>query len=76
MSTVVRRVSGKTAKNWIDEALVNAIKVQLSYSGKQVSEIAYEMHFPNPSFFGKYFKRVTGMTPVEYRDSRHDMTEE
>ncbi|MDO4195352.1 MAG: helix-turn-helix domain-containing protein [Prevotellaceae bacterium] len=70
MSTIVSNVSGKTAKYWIDEAIVNAIKVQLRYTDKQVSEIAYDMNFPNPSFFCKYFKRLTGMTPIDYRDSK------
>ena len=70
MSTIVSNVSGKTAKYWIDEAIVNAIKVQLRYTDKQVSEIAYDMNCPNPSFFCKYFKRLTGMTPIDYRDSQ------
>ena len=68
MSTVVRHVSGKSAKYWIDEAIVNAIKVQLRYTDKQAAEIAYDMNFPNPSFFCKYFKRMTGMTPLDFRE--------
>jgi len=32
-------------------------------------EIADRLHFPNPSFFSKFFKRETGMTPAEYRQS-------
>lgn len=67
MSTIVRNVSGKSAKHWIDEATINAIKVQLRYTDKQVAEIAYDMNFPNSSFFCKYFKRLTGMTPMDYR---------
>lgn len=67
MSTIVRNVSGKSAKHWIDEATINAIKVQLRYTDKQVVEIAYDMNFPNASFFCKYFKRLTGMTPMDYR---------
>lgn len=67
MSTIVRNVCGKSAKHWIDEATVNAIKVQLRYTDKQVAEIAYDMNFPNASFFCKYFKRLTGMTPMDYR---------
>ena len=70
MSTVVRNVSGKTAKYWLDEAIINAIKVQLRDTDKQASEIAYDMDFPNPSLFCKYFKRLTGMTPMDYRESR------
>lgn len=68
MSSIVNHVSGKTAKQWIDEAIVNAVKVQLRYTDKQVAEIAYDMNFPNPSFFCKYFKRLMGMTPLEYRE--------
>lgn len=63
----MRYVSGKSAKHWIDEATINAIKVQLRYTDKQVAEIAYDMNFPNASFFCKYFKRLTGMTPMDYR---------
>lgn len=70
MSTIVSNVSGKSAKHWIDEAMVNAIKVQLRYTDKQVAEIAYDMNFPNPSFFCKYFRRLTGMTPMDYRLSQ------
>lgn len=67
MSTIVRNVSGKSAKHWIDEATINAIKVQLRYTDKQVAEIANDMNFPNASFFCKYFKRLTGMPPMDYR---------
>ena len=70
MGSVISNVSGKSAKCWIDEAIVNAIKVQLRYSNQQVTEIANSMDFPNPSFFCKYFKRLTGMTPLEYREKR------
>ncbi|MGN0233909.1 MAG: helix-turn-helix domain-containing protein [Bacteroidaceae bacterium] len=68
MSTVVRNVSGKSAKYFVDEAITNAIKVQLRYTDKQIAEIANDMCFPNASFFGKFFRRMTSMTPKEYRD--------
>ena len=32
-----------------------------------VQEIAYSLNFPNQSFFGKYFKHHTGMTPSQYK---------
>ena len=69
MSSVVKSVSGKSAKHWIDEVTVNAVKVQLRYSDRQVAEVSYDMNFPNPSFFCKYFKRLVGMTPMDYRNS-------
>ena len=42
-------------------------KIMLKYSSKQVAEIAYALEFPNASFFCKYFKHATGLTPQEYR---------
>lgn len=67
MSTLVKQVSGKAAKQWIDDAIITRIKVALRHSDKTVSEIADEMCFPNSSFFCKYFKRLTGMTTQAYR---------
>lgn len=68
MSTLVKQVSGKAAKQWIDDAIVTRIKVELRHSNKSAAQIADEMNFPNPSFFCKYFKRMTGMTTQAYRD--------
>lgn len=70
MSTLVKQVSGKAAKQWIDDAIITRIKVALRHSDKTVSEIADEMCFPNSSFFCKYFKRLTGMTTQAYRAGR------
>lgn len=68
LSTVVKQASGVTAKEWIDRATVTEIKVLLKHTDKQISQIADQLNFPNDSFFCKYFKRLTGMTPKEYRD--------
>ncbi|MBQ8521212.1 MAG: AraC family transcriptional regulator [Bacteroides sp.] len=66
-STVVKKVSGKTAGEWIDEYVILEIKTLLKYSAMSIQEVAYYMNFPNPSFFGKYFKHHTGMSPSEYK---------
>ncbi len=70
LGTVVRQTSGVTAKEWIDKAVVMAAKVMLRHSEKQIAEITDELHFPNPSFFCKYFKRLVGCTPQEYRQGK------
>lgn len=67
MGTIVKRVSGHTAKHWIDEALVTRCKAELLHTTKQVVQVSEEMNFPNPSFFSKFFKRMTGVTPAQYR---------
>ena len=67
LGTVIRQTSGTTAKEWIDRALVAHIKIELKHSDKSIAQISDEMNFPNPSFFSKYFKRETAMSPGEYR---------
>lgn len=66
-STVIKKVSGKTAGQWIDEYVVLEAKTLLKYSSMSIQEVAYYMNFPNPSFFGKYFKHHTGLSPSEYK---------
>jgi len=65
----VRQASGITAKEWIDRAIVTRIKVELRHTDKPVAQISDEMGFPNPSFFSKYFKRLTGITPAAFKNS-------
>ena len=67
LGTIIRQTSGITAKEWIDRAIILRIKVELKHTEKTVAQISDEMNFPNPSFFCKYFKRLTGMTPAEYK---------
>ena len=67
LGTVIRQASGTTAKEWIDRAIVEHIKIELKHTDKSIAQISDEMNFPNPSFFNKYFKRNTGRTPAEYK---------
>ena len=59
------QVSLRAARQRRDEA-----KALLKYSGMSIQEIAYCLNFPNQSFFGKYFRSHTGMTPSAYRMSK------
>lgn len=67
LSTVVKEVSGRTAGEWIDSLVVLEAKALLKSSELSIQEIADQLHFANQSFFGKYFKHHTGMSPKEYR---------
>ena len=67
LGTVVRQTSGVTAKEWIDRAVITAAKVMLRHGNLPVAQIAERLNFPNPSFFCKYFKRMEGCTPQEFR---------
>jgi len=51
---------------------LKAIEHRLRFTEMTMQEIAYDLRFPNASFFGKYFKEHTGMTPLEYRMKYHN----
>ena len=67
LTTIIRKTSGRTAVQWIDDYVVLEVKNLLKYSTMSIQEISYYLNFPNQSFFGKYFKNHTGMTPTAYR---------
>ena len=67
LSRVIRNYTGKSVHQWIDEFVALEIKNLLRYSTLSVQDISKELNFPNPSFMGQYFKRITGMTPGQYK---------
>lgn len=69
LSSVIHKTSGKTAAQWIDEAVMLETKTLLHCTDKTVQQIANELHFPDQSTFGKYFKHLSGLSPKEYRKS-------
>ena len=69
LSRVIRSYTGKSVHQWIDEFVALEIKNLLKYSNMSIQQISLELNFPNPSFMGQYFKRITGMTPGEYKRS-------
>ena len=69
LSTVIRQTSGKTAGEWIDEYVVLEAKALLKSTKMTIQQISEELNFPSQSFFGKYFKRLAGMSPKEYKGS-------
>lgn len=68
LSTVVHNVSGTTAKSLIDEQVILESKVLLKSTNKSIKEIADMLHFADASFFGKYFKKYVGMTPLNFKN--------
>lgn len=68
LSRVVWQASGIYAKEWIDRAVTTEAKVMLKHSQLSVAAISEALHFPNPSFFNKFFKRQTGQTPLAFRN--------
>jgi len=69
LNTVIRQISGRTVMEWINQAIILEAKVLLKHNDLLIYQIADKLNFPNPSFFCKFFKRITGMTPQEYQVS-------
>lgn len=67
LGAVIKRTSGLTVMQWLNRHAIQKAKVLLRYSDLPVWEVAERMNFANPSFFSKFFKGETGMTPGEYR---------
>ncbi|MCD8282778.1 MAG: helix-turn-helix transcriptional regulator [Prevotella sp.] len=74
LGIVVKNTSGITAKEWLDRALTTSAKVLLRHTDRQINEIADALHFPATSFFCKFFRRMTGLTPQSYRAEKHPQT--
>lgn len=69
LTTVVRKVTGAPISQWISRMVINDAKYMLKYTELSVKEVAYKLNFANNSFFCKYFKKHTGQTPMECRQS-------
>lgn len=71
LSKVIKSVSGHKAMHWIERYVILDAKSQLASTNDSVKQISYNLNFPSQSFFGKYFARITGMSPLDYRRSVH-----
>ncbi len=67
LSQVVKEVSGRTASDIIKDYLITEIKALLLSTNMTIQQISDYLNFPSQSVFGKYFKRITGKSPKEYR---------
>ncbi|MCD8310493.1 MAG: helix-turn-helix domain-containing protein [Prevotellaceae bacterium] len=67
LSVIAREVGGTSAKGLIDEFLILELKVTLQSTDLSLKEIADQYRFPDQSFFGRYFKKHTGLSPKAYR---------
>ena len=68
LSEVIKKASKKSANSLIDGFVCLEAKAMLKSSNMTIQQISDELNFPSQSFFGKYFKRVVGMSPKEYRN--------
>lgn len=65
---LIKKETGKTALEWIQNKIISIAKERLLLPSDSISQIAYSLGFQYPQHFTRVFKRMTGMTPNEYRE--------
>jgi len=69
LNTTVKKALGRTIGDLVHERLVLEAKRLLYNTDLSVKEIAFGLNYDDPSYFTRFFKRHTGMAPLEFRES-------
>jgi len=67
LTETIKEVTGRTSGEWIEDAVILEAKVLLRNHAISIAQLAENIHFPDQSSFGKYFKKHTGLSPSDYR---------
>lgn len=70
LNRICRTNTGLSVAGLLKERLLTESKVLLHTSTASVKEISYQLGFNDPAFFGRFFKRETGLSPATFRDQR------
>lgn len=68
LTNIVSLVTGHTPKTIIDQYVILQLKMHLKRTTQSIKEMAWEFHFADVSFFCRYFKKHTGLTPQQIRE--------
>jgi AraC family transcriptional regulator, transcriptional activator of pobA len=69
LNALCQDLVGKTAGELIRDRVLLEAKRLLTNAGMTVSEVAYDLQFQDNSYFNRFFKKETGITPEEFRKS-------
>ncbi|MEI7503166.1 MAG: AraC family transcriptional regulator [Paludibacter sp.] len=64
-----KELTGSSPSQYMLELKLNEAKLQLSTTSQTVKQISYSLNFENPDYFPIFFKKRTGLTPIEYRNN-------
>lgn len=69
LSAFIKKHTGKSAGEWIDQSITLEAKVLLQNEQLSIGEVSNALHFSDQSVFGKFFRANTGTTPIAWRAS-------
>ena len=67
LSQSIKQAGGKNALSYINDRIIKEAKTLIKFTQNDMAEIAYQLNFSDPANFGKFFKKSTGLTPMEFR---------
>lgn len=73
LSAAFKKEVGKTLSQYINELKISYIKLYLNNTNLSISEISYNFNFSHISYFSRFFKKHTGLTPKEYRNQNSSL---
>ncbi|WP_211327202.1 helix-turn-helix domain-containing protein [Chitinophaga flava] len=69
LNRCVQQTMGTAPKEWINKVNILHSQLLLQDFTKDISSIAFELNYEDPGYFGRLFKKITRLTPSEYRAS-------
>lgn len=70
LSRIVRKLSGRTVVDHINDLLMREAKMLLRFTGTSITQIADRLHFADTASFSRFFSRMAGISPRQYREER------
>lgn len=68
LSQSIKIASGKNASGFINDRILSEARSLIRFTESDIAEIAYQLNFSDPSNFGKFFKKHTDQSPLEFRN--------
>lgn len=71
LNEVVKSTTGYPVSHWIHQEIILEAKRSLFYTNSTVKEIAYSLGYSDPAYFIRVFKKVTDISPLQFRQKYH-----
>lgn len=71
LNETLKKITGSTVSHWIQQEMVTEAKRLLHYSDADVKQISLELGYTNFSYFCRLFRRLSGMSPLKFRETQN-----